>query len=466
MGYFIEVTNSYHGGGANDVWGLGNALWSPERGQTGNDTWSTMRSVQQGDIIIHSVKINGSNHVIYGKSVASSRCEVTPNKPNDPGSWVADSYYRVPLDSFEEFDPKYSTAEFLLANRKKLSDQTQGKFYTKHYQVAQKYLSKLTEDEYSLIMDYVQNGGNQVINQGGNYVSTIDRIEEELLNNNIKQLILTGAPGTGKTYAAKQFVERQLGNDYVNSPQYGFVQFHPSYDYTDFVEGIRPIEQNGEVRFVKTDGIFKEFCRKAAEDEFENKYFFVIDEVNRADLSKVFGELMYSLDTDYRGPENKIKTQYHNMRTFNQGNDIFSDGFYIPRNVFIIGTMNDIDRSVESFDFALRRRFRWINIKANSVVEEILNSMWNDPVFPGILERIINLNDVISGEIGRKLGIDENYHIGPAYFKDPGGLDFDQYLRYIWDTRIEPLLKEYVRGRRSDFVTEFISACHGSLLEE
>lgn len=217
---------------------------------------------------------------------------------------------------------------------------------------------------------------------------------EKLIVAKAKQIILTGAPGTGKTYIAKN-IAKEKGTDLtwknkVNGkyPKYEFVQFHPSYDYTDFVEGLRPVEdENGEIKFQKVDGIFKKFCREVVNAKNkEGKYFFIIDEINRADLSKVFGELMYCLESDKRGADNKIQTQYANLPTYNPKTkskyepdtkdknksdtnedkynlDVFADGFYIPENVYIIGTMNDIDRSVESMDFALRRRFIWKEIK-------------------------------------------------------------------------------------------------------
>lgn len=179
-----------------------------------------------------------------------------------------------------------------------------------------------------------------------------------------------------------------------------FVQFHPSYDYTDFVEGIRPVAatRDSAVEFRRMDGKFMEFCRYVAwrnekRGTKHQKYFFLIDEINRADLSKVMGELMYCLERDKRGKENPVQTQYSNLPTcFTRENlpdyyeDCFEDGFFVPENVVVIGTMNDIDRSVESMDFAMRRRFVW---KEVCVTEELLVDAFENGMFEIFVEKMI-----------------------------------------------------------------------------
>lgn len=331
------------------------------------------------------------------------------------------------------------------------------------------------------------------------------------------QVIFTGAPGTGKTHTVKKKVQELIKED---KERVKFVQFHPSYDYTDFVEGLRPVilKTEGEPTFVRLDGTFKEFCRtivknnikdsKLSEDdkdkliknflnsseddknsllkekkflavingEDEKKYYFIVDEINRADLSKVFGELMYCLEEGYRGFENRIDTQYKNLPTYTIGDngiatpiefDCFKYGFFIPKNLCFIGTMNSIDRSVESFDFALRRRFHWIDIKANDIMKNSLISIGKDyrgkQEIEELAKRIISMNSKISGDPGKNLGLTEDYHIGPAYFKDyfkqeknpdeeqnqnEGKIDTNK-LKEIFENRIEPLLRDYTRGRDS-----------------
>ena len=344
----------------------------------------------------------------------------------------------------------------------------------------------------------------------------------ELLLNN-RNLILNGAPGTGKTYLAKQIAAHIIfdGNvpeNFEEHPKFieqcGFVQFHPSYDYTDFVEGLRPTQPNedGNIGFERKDGIFKAFCKKAINDaakwdytnidkyikpgieipscterteyqikSIDNKYihiegrtiepkripiaevkeayekelwnggqkngydsytaaiakyihihsiynvfFFIIDEINRGEISKIFGELFFSIDPGYRGKKGKVQTQYQNLIT---EDDPFKDGFYIPENVYIIGTMNDIDRSVECMDFAMRRRFTFKEITAEE-------SARNMELGAEATERMMSLNNAIS-DID---GFNSSFHIGAAYFK--GVDDFDA----LWELKLAGLLKEYLRG--------------------
>ena len=427
--------------------------------------------------------------------------------------------------------------------------------------------------------------------------------------NEFNQVIFTGAPGTGKTYSVRKYV-KGFGED-----RYEFVQFHPSYDYSDFIEGLRPVNINGsnDPTFVRMDGVFKKFCRKIVEEnlmiiydikdkdnsklsysmlkiihdlleyiakineliddikvngrdadidtkindikndlvtktvlsqvesekiatriqELDNKsgdelkkekreiivefitcyggfdsikdsndnqiskvdnvkdriknflfnnysfantdkekfnwYFFVVDEVNRADLSKVFGEIMFGLEESYRGLENRFDTQYMNLDTYEVKDgkaermkfDCFKKGFFIPRNLKFIGTMNDIDRSVESFDFALRRRFNWVDIKANAVMENSLKSMLGDKA-SYIIDGIKRMNqNAISGEIGKRLGLSEAYHIGPAYFKEYD--ESDHKLENIFNNNIESILREYTRGRKSDDINALIKKCREEL---
>jgi len=272
--------------------------------------------------------------------------------------------------------------------------------------------------------------------------------ELKLLEEN-KNLILSGAPGTGKTFLARELALKLIfakdglltaEEEAAFKKQCRFVQFHPSYDYTDFVEGLRPTDSSdgGSIGFELRDGTFKKFCKDAIPYSLQNepnyaKFVFIIDEINRGEISKIFGELFFSIDPDYRGEKGKVQTQYANMLS---DEDPFKDGFFVPENVYIIGTMNDIDRSVESFDFAMRRRFVWHEITAE---ESAKNMKLPEP----IVIKMKALNSAISNVPG----LNSSYHIGAAYFlnkkdKDSAELDYG----YLWKFQLKPLLKEYLRG--------------------
>lgn len=262
-------------------------------------------------------------------------------------------------------------------------------------------------------------------------------------------LILTGAPGTGKTHLAKEIAADILGvvaEELESDKRFGFVQFHPSYDYTDFVEGLRPVNTDGNVGFELRNGVFKEFCSRALDkifDEPKNKYVFIIDEINRGEISKIFGELFYSIDPGYRGEAGKVQTQYQNL--IEEG-DVFKEGFYVPENVYIIGTMNDIDRSVESMDFAMRRRFAWQEVTAE---DSYANMIENDEEFVEVKDEIKQRMFSLNKAIAETEGLDEAYQIGAAYFRKY--LDYqdkENPFECLWNNHLKGLLFEYLRGNR------------------
>jgi hypothetical protein len=279
-----------------------------------------------------------------------------------------------------------------------------------------------------------------------------------LANHNV---VLTGAPGTGKTYLAKEVAEKM-------GAECKIVQFHPSYDYTDFVEGLRPLSRGDSLGFQRMDGVFKKFCKEALHADSSRPYVFIIDEINRGEISKIFGELFHSIDRGYRGEKGRVNTQYQNLV---KEDDEFYEGFYVPENVYIIGTMNDIDRSVDSMDFALRRRFAWKEITAESRISMLDDeTAWGgrkpeQSVIEELKRRMTNLNNCVIDQYPDqesapkaskdRIGLTKAYQIGASYF-----LKYMMYGNFddLWEYHLKGLLYEYLRG--TSHIEEKIERLH------
>ena len=244
-----------------------------------------------------------------------------------------------------------------------------------------------------------------------------------------KNIILQGPPGTGKTYIAKRLAYALMEEEAKDRVE--VVQFHQSYSYEDFIQGFRPKENGG---FERRDGVFFRFCEKAGRDPGRD-YFFLIDEINRGNLSKIFGELMMLIEVDKRGESNRLQLTYSKE----------GEHFSIPENVHIIGTMNTADRSLAMVDYALRRRFAFFHMppQFNDKFEAYLQE--EHSISASMVKRIVSKLPTLNKTIEGDDNLGDGFEIGHSYFCTdvPKGTDEETWYAHIVDHEIGPQLLEY-----------------------
>lgn len=291
---------------------------------------------------------------------------------------------------------------------------------------------KLTKGEYEFIMDMIrdENPLNTEVKippyTKEDFLSEVymteekyDRLAGVLLNK--MNIILQGAPGVGKTFAAKRLAYSLMGEK--DDSRIEFVQFHQNYSYEDFMMGYKPSGDSFELKY----GVFYRFCKKA-ENQPDKKYFFIIDEINRGNLSKIFGELLMLIEKDYRGT--KATLAYNGMP------------FTVPENLYIIGMMNTADRSLAMIDYALRRRFSFFEIEPgfeSKGFSDYQRTLEND-TFDELIKKVIELNE----EISRDKSLGKGFCIGHSYFCGRTKKTCtDEWMQSVVDYDILPMLQEY-----------------------
>ncbi|MEN9898279.1 MAG: hypothetical protein RLZZ66_1928 [Pseudomonadota bacterium] len=328
-----------------------------------------------------------------------------------------------------------------------------GYVFTKNYEVCsvvKELLGVNTEDKSELILL------SRFLWQ---YVNTKTIVDVDNPN-----VIMYGPPGTGKTYSVVNSLDFVCQGD---SSRYELLQFHPSFTYEDFIEGIKPkgVSKDGNIRFELVNGVFKNFCIKAKNNP-SKAYYFVVDEINRANLSSVFGETLSLLEKDYRhdGTSNKnlIKTQYSSLiEDLIRENDeykklayIIDDNggvkFGVPKNVFFIGMMNDVDKSIDAFDLALRRRFKWIRKDCDYEVIEEETRFKRKEDFSNI-NQYIKACKTLNNYISNELGLGKSYEFGHSFFLKMRDIAkrkviTEDNLKELFNLYLQPTLTEYLRA--------------------
>ena len=390
--------------------------------------WEFLSDANIGDIVVvFSNRIeNGKRcHILYGWGIITSKCEFNNLEENPIKryvKWDVSSFNNIKKESLSTNHHFFHSVDGIeAANIIKLLN-------IRKEEPKEISMNSFHHIQHSIPMQSIKIEYSQKNNQNDKYtkwnfldevyVSSLDyeRLESLLLRK--KNLIFQGAPGVGKTYAAIRLAYAIMGEKDDNRVKQ--VQFHPNYSYEDFVMGYKPNEAGG---FKLKEGVFYNFCKCAA-DDIEHKYFFIIDEINRGNLSKIFGELLMLIENDYR--DKPIQLAYND------------EMFAVPSNLYIIGMMNTADRSLAMIDYALRRRFSFFDMKPgfeNPVFKKEVEEK-NDLRLNNLVDAVVKLNNVI--EKDDSLG--SGFCIGHSYLCKLGN-DYD--LNNIVEYDIIPMLREY-----------------------
>lgn len=430
---------------------LGLALWSPQRSKDGRDIYKTMTQVRAGDIVFHLTDNKAISDVSIAVDVADNTFMGVAGT-----DWADQPGYRIALRDHEKFDPPLPREEFLATEpfaselKELVGSGARGMFFNRSLDLNQgAYLTEATPSLLNILnRAYREFAGKDLPHVAGEDIPepsaaldayTLDDaletlfLERELAEEILllwrakKNIILQGPPGVGKSYAAQRLAFALMGER--DRSRLKFVQFHQSYSYEDFVEGFRPTENGFELK----PGKFVEFCRQAEADP-GRKYVFVIDEINRGNLSKILGELMVLIEPDKRDSDWAMPLASGKAP------------FHVPANVHILGLMNTADRSLAVVDYALRRRFAFIDLGSNlsspKFRAQLLETGVSDSLITTLISRVTALNVEIVSDVAN---LGPGFAIGHSFFcagPMDGEADAQWYAR-VMRTEIAPLLREY-----------------------
>jgi hypothetical protein len=450
----------------NGEYKLGNYLWSPQVSEDGKDIYSNMTKAKPGDVVFHLIDRNEISGISIVNGFADETFVCLPDT-----KWAGQPGYAISLKEYISLDPAIKRDEIFSYKNEllKILDENKGLFYNKKLELNQgKYLTELPTDLVQILSKiYDKSAGKRLPHV---HLDELENIKEEGVSNmtnepndfmgglfltpsefseildslrNKKNLILQGPPGTGKSFVAKRLAYALLGSK--DDSRVESIQFHQSYSYEDFMQGYRPKEE-GE-GFNLKDGVFYRFCKKASRDLTRN-YVFIIDEINRGNLSKIFGEVMLLIENDKRGSEWGVSLTYSNEQ---------SPRFHIPPNLYILGMMNTADRSLAMVDYALRRRFAFKDVEPgifNPQFSEYLQRM-------GIEGTVVSKIQSKIGELNRRIetssDLGAGFRIGHSFFVPSSKIaDSEAWYRSVIQNEIAPLLREYWFDKKKSEVDQEI----------